>query len=288
MMIAGFILTTAIAGRLLDPYSPERLVAVSAGVSVVAMLLATFGVLGIEGPSPARPAAEAKIKPPFRLALAEVWAEPSARRFTVFVFLSMLAYSAQDLILEPFAGTVFGRTLGQSTQLSSLQNAGTLAGMVLVALAGSSFGGRFAGTLRAWMVGGCVLAAASLLALAAGPAMGEAFPLAAAFVALGLGNGIFAAAAIASMMQLVGDGRERREGTRMGIWGAAQAVAFGTGGLIGAAAVDLARIALGAPHAAYAVVFVIDAMVFLAAAVLATRIGPARPAARLHPVTAAP
>jgi BCD family chlorophyll transporter-like MFS transporter len=90
------------------------------------------------------------------------------------------------------------------------------------------------------------------------------------------------------MMQLVGDGRERREGTRMGIWGAAQAVAFGTGGLIGAAAVDLARIALGAPHAAYAVVFVIDAMVFLAAAVLATRIGPARPAARLHPVTAAP
>jgi BCD family chlorophyll transporter-like MFS transporter len=288
MMIAGFILTTAIAGRLLDPYSPERLVAVSAGVSVTAMLLATIGVLGIEGPSPGRPAAESTTKPPFRRALAEVWAEPSARRFTVFVFLSMLAYSAQDLILEPFAGTVFGRTLGQSTQLSSLQNAGTLAGMVLVALAGSSFGGRFAGTLRAWMVGGCVLAAASLLALAAGPAMGQAFPLAAAFVALGLGNGIFAAAAIASMMQMVGEGRERREGTRMGIWGAAQAVAFGTGGLIGAAAVDLARIVLGAPHAAYAVVFVIDAMVFLAAAVLATRIGRVRPAARLHPITAAP
>jgi BCD family chlorophyll transporter-like MFS transporter len=288
MMIAGFIVTTAIAGRLLDPYSPERLVAVSAGVSVIAMLLATVGVLGIEGPSPARPPAEATPKPPFRRALAEVWAEPSARRFTVFVFLSMLAYSAQDLILEPFAGTVFGRTLGQSTQLSSLQNAGTLSGMVLVALAGSSFGGRFAGTLRVWMVGGCVLAAASLLALAAGPAMGQAFPLAAAFVALGLGNGIFAAAAIASMMQMVGEGRERREGTRMGIWGAAQAVAFGTGGLIGAAAVDLARIVLGAPHAAYSVVFVIDAMVFLAAAVLATRIGRVRPATRLHHATAAP
>jgi len=288
MMIAGFIVTTAIAGRLLDPYSPERLVAVSGGVSVIAMLLATIGVVGIEGPSPARPAIEATTKPPFRRALAEVWAEPSARRFTIFVFLSMLAYSAQDLILEPFAGTVFGRTLGQSTQLSSLQNAGTLAGMVMVALAGSSFGGRFAATLRAWMVGGCVLAAVSLLALAAGPAMGDAFPLAAAFVALGLGNGIFAAAAIASMMQMVGEGRERREGTRMGIWGAAQAVAFGTGGLIGAAAVDLARIVLGAPHAAYAVVFVIDALVFLAAAVLATRIGRVRPAARLHPITAAP
>ncbi|CAH0241654.1 BCD family MFS transporter [Roseomonas sp. CECT 9278] len=282
MMIAGFILTTAIAGRLLDPFSPERLVAVSAGVSAIAFLLALAGVLGIEGPSPMRAPAEAAARPPFRRALAEVWAEPQARRFTVFVFLSMLAYSAQDLILEPFAGAVFGRTLGESTQLSSLQNGGTLAGMVLVALAGSAFGGRFASTLRGWMVGGCILAAAALITLAAGPSVGAAFPLATVFCVLGLGNGIFAAAAIASMMQMVGEGRERREGTRMGIWGAAQAVAFGTGGLIGAAAVDLARLLLGAPHAAYSVVFAIDAAIFIAAAVLATRIARPRPAAGLH------
>ncbi len=36
MMIAGFVVTTAVAGRLLDPYSPGRLVAVSAGVCVLA------------------------------------------------------------------------------------------------------------------------------------------------------------------------------------------------------------------------------------------------------------
>jgi BCD family chlorophyll transporter-like MFS transporter len=275
MMIAGFILTTAIGGRLLDPYSPERLVAVSAGVSLIAMVLATLGVLGIEGPSPARPAVEAPAaaKPPFRRAMAEVWAEPEARRFTMFIFLSMLAYSAQDLILEPFAGAVFGKTLGESTQLSSLQNGGTLVGMMLVAVIGSAFGGRFAHTLRAWTVGGCLFAASVLLVLAASPAIGGGFPLATTFFALGLGNGIFAAAAIASMMQMVGQGHERREGTRMGMWGAAQAVAFGIGGLAGAALVDVARLALGAPHAAYATVFVIDALVFVAAALLAARIG---------------
>ncbi|BDG72265.1 BCD family MFS transporter [Roseomonas fluvialis] len=273
MMIAGFILTTAIGGRLLDPYSPERLVAVSAGVSLIAMLLATIGVLGIEGPSPARPAAAPSAKPPFRRAIAEVWAEPEARRFTIFIFLSMLAYSAQDLILEPFAGAVFGRTLGESTQLSSLQNGGTLAGMVMVAVIGSAFHGRFAHTLRGFTIGGCLFAASALLLLAASPAMGDAFPLAPAFFALGLGNGIFAAAAIASMMQMVGQGREQREGTRMGLWGAAQAVAFGIGGLAGAALVDVARLVLGAPHAAYATVFVIDALVFVAAAMLAARIG---------------
>ena len=249
--------------------------AVSAGVSLIAMVLATLGVLGIEGPSPARPAVEAPAaaKPPFRRAMAEVWAEPEARRFTMFIFLSMLAYSAQDLILEPFAGAVFGKTLGESTQLSSLQNGGTLVGMMLVAVIGSAFGGRFAHTLRAWTVGGCLFAASVLLVLAASPAIGAGFPLATTFFALGLGNGIFAAAAIASMMQMVGQGHERREGTRMGMWGAAQAVAFGIGGLAGAALVDVARLALGAPHAAYATVFVIDALVFVAAALLAARIG---------------
>ena len=33
-------------------------------------------------------------------AIAEAWREPRARRFTVFVFVSMFAYSAQDLILS--------------------------------------------------------------------------------------------------------------------------------------------------------------------------------------------
>ncbi len=278
MMIAGFILTTAIGGRLLDPYSPERLVAVSAGVSLIAMLVSAFGVIGIEGPSPARASAEPAQRPPFRQAVAEVWAEPEARRFTVFIFLSMLAYSAQDLVLEPFAGTVFGRTLGESTQLSSLQNGGTLAGMLLVAIIGSAFGGRFARTLRAWTIGGCLFAAAILVLLALGPLFGASFPLGLAFFALGLGNGTFAAAAIASMMKMVGEGREKREGTRMGLWGAAQAVAFGIGGLAGAAAVDLARIAVGTPHVAYAAVFVTDALIFLLAAALAARIGRTRQA----------
>ena len=36
--------------------------------------------------------------------LSEIWNEDLARNFTIFVFFSMLAYSAQDLILEPYAG----------------------------------------------------------------------------------------------------------------------------------------------------------------------------------------
>ena len=88
-------------------------------------------------------------------------------------------------------------------------------------------------------------------------------------------------AAIGSMMGLAAAGQGGREGTRMGLWGAAQAIGFALGGLFGAAASDVARWLLGAPGGAYASVFLIEALMFVAAAALAARIaglGAARPA----------
>jgi BCD family chlorophyll transporter-like MFS transporter len=269
MMIAGFVLTTAISGRLLDPYSGPRLVAVSAGVSIIAFLLALVAVAGIEG-APQKPAPAERT--PFLPALRDVWAEPVARHFTIFVFVSMLAYSAQDLILEPFAGTVFGMTLGETTRLSSVQHGGVLAGMILIAIVGSLSGGRVA-VLRGWIIGGCLSAAALLAALAGAGIAGTGFPLAESFFVLGLANGAFAAAAIASMMQLVGQGREGRQGVRMGMFGAAQAIAFGAGGLAGTVVLDLGRLLSGSAQGGYVTVFLADAGLFLAAAVLALRIG---------------
>jgi BCD family chlorophyll transporter-like MFS transporter len=281
MMIAGFVVTTALAGRLLDPYSPERLVAVSAGVCAIAFLLAAVAVWGVEGRSAATP--QSGPKPAFMASLRQVWAEAEARRFTVFVFVSMLAYSAQDLVLEPFAGQVFGLTLGETTKLASTQHMGVLLGMVVVAVAGSLPAGRRPGALRAWTVGGCIAAAAGVLVLAVGGlAIGPAFPLGPAYLAVGAANGVFAAAAIASMMQLAsGPGGGGRDGVRMGLWGAAQAIAFGLGGLVGTVSVDLARLILGNAASAYAVVFVGDAALFLAASVLALAIAPAAGATRL-------
>jgi BCD family chlorophyll transporter-like MFS transporter len=273
MMIAGFVVTTATTGRLLDPYSPERLIAVTAAVSAIAFVVSVLAVAGIEGrfvvPPAQRPAPI-----PFAEALREVWAEPVARHFTLFVFVSMLAYSAQDLILEPFAGAVFGMTLGESTRLSSVQHGGVLAGMILIAVVGSLAKGGI-GALRFWIVGGCLMACAVLLGLAFAPEHGPDFPLRAAFFALGVANGAFAAAAIAAMMQLVNSGRPGREGVRMGMFGAAQAIAFGLGGFLGTLLLDIGRLATGSVAGGYGVVFLVDAALFLVAAVLALRIGQA-------------
>jgi len=279
MMIVGFAVTAGVAGKLLDPYSPERLVAVSAAVSAIAMAVALLALRGVEGPglSGAGPAAQAA-PTRFRAALAEVWQEPAARRFTIFIFVSMLAFSAQDLILEPFAGLVFGYTPGQSTQLSGLQHSGVLLGMLMVAAAGGPWArGRF-GSMRAWAVGGCLVSALALGGLVAAGVAGPGWPLAATVFVLGAANGAFSIAAIGSMMRLASEGRERREGVRMGLWGAAQAIAFGLGGLIGTGASDIARAFIGSPAAAYASVFAAEALLFVVAALLASRIDTAAPA----------
>jgi BCD family chlorophyll transporter-like MFS transporter len=273
MMIAGFVVTTAVTGRLLDPYSPERLVAVTGAVAVIAMLVSTLAVAGIEGRGTTR-SAEATAPTRFLDALHEVWSEPVARHFTVFVFVSMLAYSAQDLILEPFAGAVFGMTLGESTRLSSMQHGGVLAGMIVIAVVGSLAGGGLR-ALRGWIVGGCVIAFGVLVALAFAHVGAENFPLRTAFFALGMANGAFAAAAIAAMMQLVNAGRPGREGVRMGMFGAAQAIAFGLGGLFGTVVLDLGRLVTGSTTGGYGLVFLVDAGLFIASAALALRIGQA-------------
>ena len=63
--------------------------------------------------------------------------EAAARRFTVFVFLSMLAYSMQDLILEPFAGLIFGLSPGESTKtVGQFHQGGILIGMIIAGLVG--------------------------------------------------------------------------------------------------------------------------------------------------------
>jgi BCD family chlorophyll transporter-like MFS transporter len=278
MMIAGFAVTAGVAGQLLDPYSPARLLAVCGGVSAAAFVVSTLALLGVEGRGGGeRAAAEAEERPAFLAALAQVWAEPAARRFTIFVFVSMLAFSAQDLILEPFAGLVFGYTPGESTKLSGVQHGGVLLGMIAVALAGGPLGRRWLpaafGSLRLWTVGGCLVSGAALAGLVIGGAVGTDWPLRVNVFLLGAANGAFSIAAIASMMRMAGQGRERREGTRMGLWGASQAIAFGLGGLIGATASDVARWLVGSPASAYGLVFLAEALLFVVAARLAWRVG---------------
>lgn len=272
MMVAGIVVSASVAGALLDPYSPARLALVAGGVVGTALLMTTLAVFRLERQALQAAPTRTEPVPEFREAIAEILSDRTARAFTLFIFVSMLAYSMQDLILEPFAGLVFDMTPGQSTSLSGMQHGGVLIGMVVAGIGGSGFAGRMPGELRSWIAAGCLGSAAALATLAIGAQAGPGWPLVANVFALGFFNGLFAVAAIGAMMGLAGAGRRTREGVRMGVWGAAQAIAFGLGGLVGALGVDLARSAQGQDAAAFQLIFAIEAGLFLVAAGLALRV----------------
>ena len=266
MMIAGIAITAGFTGAKLDPYSHSLLLKIVSSIVVIAFVLTVIAIYGIEK----KPT---KIKESETVSFAEgvkqIWAERGARHFSIFVFLSMTAYFMQELILEPYAGLVFGFTPGASTSLSGAQNGGVFLGMISVGLlcTGLKFG-----SLRSWVVAGCIGSALSLAIIAALGLGGTATQLSIAVISLGFFNGMFAVGAIGCMMSLAGEGRSDREGTRVGIWGAAQAIAAGFGGLLGAFMVDILRLSLEAEAAAYGTVFLFEAALFIASSTLALRI----------------
>ena len=313
MMIFGFALTSIVSGRLLDPFSFDRLLAVSLGVSALTFILSALSMWGLERrmlgerdkpqglgwtlkasgsdqslnvheDSKGSSNRERKdSKAGFMQALALLWSDAQARLFTFFVFTSMLAYSAQDLVLEPFAGFIYHYTPGQTTQLSGTLHASVLVGMLTLALIGSRFMKGRLGSVASWMVGGCLISALGMLGLCYAAYLGgfdQQLSLEPILYVLGMGNGLFSIAAISSMMHLAT--LEKRElqvygqgvkpGIRMGLWGAAQAIAFGLGGVVGSAASDLSKRWFSEPSWAYAIVFALEAMAFLMAAWMAYRV----------------
>ncbi len=82
-------------------------------------LVATFGIERSITAVAHRPKAPVA----FRESLADAWADRDARLFTIFVFVSMLAYSAQDLILEPYGGLVFGMSRARRRALRAFSMA---------------------------------------------------------------------------------------------------------------------------------------------------------------------
>lgn len=321
MMIFGFAITSILSGKFLDPFSFERLLSVSVTISVISIALSSLSMWGLEnklskrkasGTDPATvvaPTSKSLAPTPsdatlyavqvedsrqhFKSSLKQLWRDDQARIFTYFVFSSMLAYSAQDLILEPFAGLIYHYTPGQTTQLSGTLHASVFVGMLLLAfIAGTWVRGRL-GDISTWMMTGCVFSAIGMLGLSWAGLSAQAehlIALSPMLWVLGLGNGLFSIAAISTMMRLSTQSQHAnpkspqtiRPGLKMGLWGAAQAVAFGLGGLVGTAVSDLSLKWMTSAADGYAIVFAIESLIFLTAALMAWRVKKITQRATVH------
>ena len=264
-LIIGFVVSTKVAGALLEPFSMAALQRTALFIGAGCTVLATLAMVGIERGLVLAPPRDAGAKGDFPAAVREVLADDVSRRFTVFVAISMIAFAMQDLILEPFAGSVFGLSPADTTRISGLHQQGAGMGMLVTAALATRIG-----TVTSWARWGCVASGAALVAIACAPALGSLPFLKLSLVWLGIANGCFAIGAIGSMLGLAQRGGISRAGVRMGVFGAAQAIAQAGGAFMGALASDVTRALFGSDTLGYGSVFVLEAGVFVAAAVLAS------------------
>jgi BCD family chlorophyll transporter-like MFS transporter len=249
MMISSVIITAIFSGRALDPYSDAQLIRVFAIVGGASFSLLLLGLIGLE---PRYQAAADEERHSHGDALRAVLSNPGARLFFVYLVLLLAAILGQDVLLEPYGAQLFDMNVRETTQLTAVWG-----GMTLLALLVYGF------VLNRWMSKktgaylGNIVAAAGLLTIALSGIL-QAEPLFVPGVALlGFGTGIATSTNLALMLDMT---TPEQVGLFIGAWGVADAMARGTGNLLGGVARDVLTYSLGNAGSGYIIVFLLEAL----------------------------
>ena len=277
-LLAGMILGSGLLGWVLTDFSPTRLVQVVQGAAVVVAVLNVVSLWK----QVARQARRGAREPDgFSRSWARLMAIPKIRRFLWTVGLGTVAFSMQDVVLEPFGGQVLGMDVGLTSSLTAMSAGGALLAFALSSriLAGGVDTIRLAarGALLGLPAFACVIFSAPLQA----PWL---FQLGAALI--GFAGGLFSVGMLLTAMDLP---ERELTGLVLGAWGAVQATAAGVSMAIGGVLRDVVGglatggwlgSALNSPVTGYSFVFHLEIyllfVVLIALGPLVRRRSPAR------------
>ena len=288
MMILGLAVTGITVGIILDPYSHQKLIQITSSLAAITNIISFLSLRNLEKSlqnssyNPKRESISSNVS--FIEGIKKVWMEREARLFTIFIFISMGAFSMQDPILEPFAGEVFGFAVGESTKLDGFHKIGTLIGIISIVLCLAKFRIGFGslsivkndrlGSERLWLITGCLFSALSLFIISfLGLTFTEPGILNLVVFFFGISNGVFTAGILGTMLHLASKGSsDNKEGTRMGLWGAAQAYATMIAVFFSTLLVDILGLMMNSLPSVYGIVFLTAASFFIASAYLGSLI----------------
>ncbi len=279
MLLLGTIVSAFVFGLALAEFTPGRLVQVIQGCAVATLVLNTVALWKQETRNPRRGAERAAApEPDFKEAWSRYIEGDGTRRRLFAIALGTLAFSMQDVLLEPYGGQVLGMTVGGTTWLSATLAAGGLIGFSYA----SVVLGRGADPARMAAVGSWIGVPAFVAVMLA--ATTHSVPL---FVAgalfIGVGGGIFGHGTLTVTMNRA---PAEQVGLALGAWGAAQATAAGVGMAAGGLLRDVAAAlategwfgpALAGPATGYAFVYALEVVLLLAnVVVMGTLVGDRR------------
>jgi BCD family chlorophyll transporter-like MFS transporter len=261
-LVVSFPLAGVVYGLMMPSYDSATFWRVVLTGMAIAAGFFIFSLIGEERPGQAIAADDPHERLSFPALLHEMWADRRTRLFFLFLALGAISAFAQDAVLEPFGGDVFGMAAGQTTRFNAYWGAG-----VLVSLIGTVVltRGRMAHQQSGTTMLGLTLTALPLALLAVVALTRAERMLVPVLVLFGFGFGIYTVGAVSLLMAMTSD---RRAGAYLGLWTVAQLVFRGVGIFLGGAMRDLVLLASGSVTLAYASVFFLEAVGLLACVAL--------------------
>lgn len=265
--MVGLVIGAGLVSQALRPYSPERLTAVVLVIGALVVLFSLIAVLGQEprNETTRQAAVTARSTPFWPTFKTLLWNDPTARLFFFIVTLTLLGTQMQDVLLEPYAGLVFGLDVSATTQLTMFWGIGTLvsillSGIILI---------KWLGLLRLFRVGIAILLVLFPALILAGVWQNVQM-LQLTVLGLGLGTGLSAAALLAYMVQFT---TLKRAGLMVGVWGVGHQLGRALASLLGGVVVDGMLWVTGNNYlVAYGAAFILEAILLLVAMVVIGRL----------------
>jgi BCD family chlorophyll transporter-like MFS transporter len=268
MLLVGMILSALFFGRALVNFSAAQLVSVIQGSAVATIALNSVALWKQEARR-RRGAAPAAADPTFADAWARFSAGDNALQRLAAVGLGTMAFSMEDVLLEPYGGQILHLSVATTTKLTATLAIGGLFGFALASRVLS----RGFDPFRMASIGAVVGLPAFLCVIAAAP-FASPFLFALGTLLIGFGAGLFGHGTLTATMSRA---PESQRGLALGAWGAVQASAAGIAvassgiirDLVAAAAGPGVRFAgISGAAAGYEAVYLIE-LVLLVATILA-------------------
>jgi MFS transporter, BCD family, chlorophyll transporter len=248
MQLIGMIGSALALGYLLHDYSPGQLIRVVQAVAVTTLVLNVIALWKQEPRSRLR-----KPGTPIEHTFTQAWQlfcqGPNTVRRLFAVGLGTMAFTMEDVLLEPYGGEILHMSVSSTTLLSATLALGGLLGFAWA----SRVLGRGGDAYRMSGWGAWIGLPAFAAVLASAPLASPAVFVLGIFL-IGFGGGLFAHGTLTASMQLAPPGQI---GLAMGAWGAVQATAAGVGMALGGIVRDTVAM-VSSPVMGYSAVYLIE------------------------------
>jgi BCD family chlorophyll transporter-like MFS transporter len=263
IMVIGLIATGISLSRMVPTFDPVTLERAFIIVAASALTLGLLGLIKLEprfDPSTSTSRADTYTVKEMTSAIT---ANPVAKIFFVYLLLLLAAILSQDVLLEPFGAQAFGMTLAQTSRIVSITNTFTLIAFIVAGVLDGRVKKKYVaqvGNLGA-LIGFIIIVISGLTASQTAFYIG--------ITLLGFGTGISTIANLSLMFDLT---VPEKVGLYIGAWGFSNGLSRLVGLLMAGVVADLATKFTGNALSGYLVVFSIEALMLLIAAIMLYRI----------------